>query len=151
MEIKRILYPTDFSEGSAVAIPYVADMAKRYGAKLYVIHVIYDIAKASGWYVPHVSMDEVYRDMEESARKELQRCCAEELRGYKGIEYVVLKGTPSDEIIRFAEDNKVDLIVKGTHGRRGLDRVLFGSTAEKVVKGASCPVLTVRIPTPGGK
>jgi nucleotide-binding universal stress UspA family protein len=151
MEIKRILYPTDFSEGSAVAIPYVADMAKRYGANLYVVHVIYDIAKASGWYVPHISMDEVYKDMEESAAKELRRFCAEDLRGYKDIKYVVLKGTPSEEIIRFAEDNQVDLVVMGTHGRKGLDRVLFGSTAEKVVKGASCPVLTVRIPASGGK
>lgn len=151
MEFKRILYPTDFSEGSAVAIPYVADMAKRYDAKVYVVHVIYDIAKASGWYVPHVSMDEVYKDMEEGAKKELQRCCAEDMRGYKDIEYIVLKGVPSEEIIRFTEENQIDLVVMGTHGRKGLDRVFFGNTAEKVVKRASCPVMTVRIPAAGEK
>lgn len=146
MEIKKILYPTDFSEGSAAAVPFVADMTKKYGARLCVVHVIYDIAKTAGWYVPHISMDELYKDMDAGAKKELERCCVEELRGYKDIEYAVLKGIPYEEIIKFAQQNDIDLIVIGTHGRKGLDRVIFGSTAAKVVRGASCPVLTVRVP-----
>lgn len=144
--VKKILFPTDFSDGSAAAIPYVADMTKKYGAKLYVMHVIYDIAKGAGWYVPHISMDELYKDMEEEAKKELGRCCLEELRGYKDMDYIVMRGAPSDEILKFASENGIDMIVMGTHGRKGFDRVLFGSTAEKVVRGASCPVLTVRVP-----
>lgn len=146
MEIKRILYPTDFSEGSLAAVPLLVDLVKKYGAKLYILHVVYDIAKTSGWYVPHVSMDELYKDMEAAAKKELERCCLEELRGYKDIERIVLKGIPDDEILKFAEQNQIDLIVIGTHGRKGLDRVLFGSTAAKVVRNAKCPVLTVRVP-----
>ncbi len=85
MEIKRILFPTDFSEGSAYAIPFVADLTKHYGAKLSIVHVIYDVARATGWYVPHVSMDEMYQDIEKNATKELEKCCVEELRGYKDI------------------------------------------------------------------
>jgi nucleotide-binding universal stress UspA family protein len=146
MEIRKVLFPTDFSEGSAVAIPYVADLVRKYGAKLYIVHVIYDVAKTSGWYVPHVSMDELFKDMEAAAKKELERCCVEELRGYQDVERVVLRGEPSEEILRFAEDKKTDLVVLGTHGRKGFDRVLFGSTAAKVVRGAHCPVLTVRVP-----
>ena len=146
MEIKKILFATDFSEGSSSALPYAVDIAKRYGAKLYFVHVIYDVATTSGWYVPHVSMDELYKDMEKNAKAELEKSFIEEMRGFKDVEHVVLKGTPYEELARFAEENKVDLIVIGTHGRKGLDRMLFGSTAEQVVRHAPCPVLTVRLP-----
>ncbi|MBI4690248.1 MAG: universal stress protein [Nitrospirae bacterium] len=144
MEIKRILFPTDFSEGSDNALTYAADMSRHYGAKLYILHVMYDIAKTTGWYVPHVSMDELYKDMEANAKKEIDRCGVEELRGFKDIERSIVKGIPSDEILKFAKDNKIDLIVIGTHGRKGLDRVIFGSTAARVVRDATCPVLSVR-------
>jgi len=146
MEIKSILFPTDFSEGSAFALEYAADLAKRYGAKLYLLNVIYDIAKGSGWYVPHASMDELYKDIEKGAKKELERFGSEELRGYKNIERATGTGVPHDEIIKFAKKNKIDLIVIGSHSRKGMDRILFGSTAANVVRFAPCPVLTVRIP-----
>jgi nucleotide-binding universal stress UspA family protein len=146
MEIKKILFAADFSEGSSNSLPYAVDLAKRYGAKLYLVHVIYDIAKTSGSYVPHVSLDELYRDMEKTAKADLEKCFIEEMRACKDVEHVVLKGTPYEEISRFAEENKIDLIVIGTHGRKGLDRMLFGSTAEQVVRHAPCPVLTVRLP-----
>jgi nucleotide-binding universal stress UspA family protein len=146
MEIKRILFPTDISEGSAHAVPFVTDLTKHYGAKLYIIHVMYDVARATGWYVPHISMDELYRDIETNARKEIEKCCVEELRGYKNIEYRIVRGVPHEEILKFAEENTIDLIIMGTHSRRGLDRVIFGSTAERVVRHAPCPVLTVGYP-----
>lgn len=151
MEIKRILFPTDFSEGSAHAIPFVADLTKHYGSKLYIVHVIYDVAKATGWYVPHMNMDEMYKDIESNAEKELEKCCIEELRGYKDIEYKILKGVPHEEILRFAEANAIDMIVIGSHSRKGLDRVIFGSTAERIVRHCHCPVLTVGLPGHGEK
>jgi nucleotide-binding universal stress UspA family protein len=146
MEIKTILFPTDFSEGSANALKYAVDMSKKYGAKLYVIHVIYDIAKASGWYVPHTSVDQMYKDIEASAKKELERFGVEELEGIKNIERSVITGVPHEEIVNFANKNKIDLIIIATHGRKGIDRLLFGSTASQVVRFAPCPVLTVRLP-----
>ena len=146
MEIKRILFATDFSEGSSNSLPYAVSIAKKYGAKLYFVHVVYDVAKTSGWYVPHVSLEEVYKDMEKNAKVQLEKSFIEEMRGYKDVEYSVLKGVPYEEISRFAEENKIDLIVIGTQGRKGLDRMLFGSTAEQVVRHAPCPVLTVRVP-----
>lgn len=146
MEIKKILFAADFSEGSSNSLPYAVDLAKRYGAKLYLVHVIYDIAKTSGSYVPHVSLDELYKEMETNAKAELEKVYIEEMKACKDVEHVVLKGTPYEEISRFAEENKIDLIVIGTHGRKGLDRMLFGSTAEQVVRHAPCPVLTVRLP-----
>jgi nucleotide-binding universal stress UspA family protein len=146
MEIKSILFPTDFSEGSSQALQYAVDLTKKYGAKLYVVHVIYDIAKATGWYVPHRSVDEMYKDIQEGARKELEKFGVEALSVVKDIERTVLTGVPHEEIINFAKKNKVDMIIMGTHGRKGIDRILFGSTAAQIVRFAPCPVLTVRLP-----
>ncbi|HXX56549.1 MAG TPA: universal stress protein [Thermodesulfovibrionales bacterium] len=146
MEIKRILFPTDFSEGSAHAVPYVVDLTKHYQARLYVVHVLYDIAKGTGFYVPHVNIEELYSDMERNALKECEKWCCEELRGYKEIEYRILKGIPHEEILKFADENTIDILITGTHSRKGLDRIIFGSTAERIVRNARCPVLTVGAP-----
>jgi len=146
MEIKSILFPTDFSEGASQALKYATDMAKKYGAKLHIVHIIYDIAKASGWYVPHRSVDEMYKEIQDGAKKELEKFGVEELSGLKNLERSVLTGVPHEEIMNFAKKNKIDLIIMGTHGRSGIDRILFGSTAAQVVRYAPCPVLTVRVP-----
>jgi nucleotide-binding universal stress UspA family protein len=143
---KKILFPTDFSEGSAVSVPYVKDLAEKYGSKVYVLHVIYDIAKASGWYVPSIDMEKFYAELRESAEEEIEKFVSGNLGGLDNVEKVVTTGMPSDAIIGFVEENGVDLVVMGTHGRSGIDRVLFGSTAAKVVRHVPCPVLTVRMP-----
>jgi universal stress protein A len=84
--------------------------------------------------------------MKKDAKAQLEKSFVDEMRGFKDIEHVVLTGIPYEEISRFAEEEKIDLIVIGTHGRTGLDRMLFGSTAEQVVRHAPCPVITVRLP-----
>lgn len=144
MLIKKILFPTDFSEGALNALPYAVDMAKSCGAKLCMLHVIYDIANASGLYVPHVSFDGMYKELEAGAKKELEKFGLEERREIKDVEFGILRGIPYEEILKYAKEKSIDIIVIGTHGRKGLDRFLFGSTAEKVVRYAECPVLTVR-------
>lgn len=146
MLIKNILFPTDFSEGALHALPYALDMAKDYSAKLYMLHVIYDVSTASGLYVPHISFDEMYSDLEKSAQKELEKFGYEKLKELKNVEveYKVMRGIPYEVILKFAEETNIDLIVIGTHGRKGLDHFLFGSTAEKIIRYARCPVLTVR-------
>ena len=146
MEIKSILFPTDFSEGSSQALQYAVDLTTKYGARLYVVHVVYDLAKATGWYVPHRSVDEMYKDIQEGAKKELERFGVDDLAQVKNIERIVLTGVPHEEIMNFSKEKRIDLIIMGTHGRKGIDRILFGSTAAQVVRFAPCPVLTVRLP-----
>jgi len=80
------------------------------------------------------------------ALKELDSCCIEETRGLPDVDKSVLLGVPYEEIIKFADKEKIDLIIMGTYGRSGLDRFIFGSVAERVVRKAPCPVMTVRIP-----
>ncbi|NTU42863.1 MAG: universal stress protein [Nitrospirales bacterium] len=146
MEIKKILFPTDFSEGAMNALPYAIDLAKSYGAQIYLMHVVYDIASASGLYVPHVSVSEMYKELEASAEKELERFGIEQRRDLKDVQYVLRRGVPYEEVLKFSQEEGINLIVIGSHGRKGIDRVLFGSTAERIVRNASCPVLTVREP-----
>lgn len=146
MKVEKILFPTDFSEGSYHALLYAADLAKHYNAKLYILHIIYDIARATDSHIPHVSADMLYKEMSEWAQKEIQKCCIEETMGISDVEKVVLKGIPYEEIINFAAKEKIDMIVMGTYGRVGLERFIFGSTAERVVRRAPCPVMTVRVP-----
>ncbi len=146
MKIERILFPTDFSEGAAHALRYAVDLTKRYNAKLYVLHVIYDFAKATGSHIPHISADELYKEMNEWAIKEIDKSCIEDIRELPDVDKKVLEGIPYEEIIKYAEKEKIDMIVIGTYGRSGLERFIFGSTAERVVRRAPCAVLTVRVP-----
>lgn len=151
MKVEKILFPTDFSEGSFHALPYATDLARHYDSKLYIIHVVYDFTRATDSHIPHISADELFKEMSAWATKEIDNCCIEEIRGIRSVEKAVLKGIPYEEIVNFAEKEKIDLIVMGTYGRAGLERFIFGSTAERVVRKAPCPVMTVRVPKHRGK
>ena len=146
MKIETILFPTDFSQGSYHALPYAVDLARHYNAKLYILHVVHDVFKATESHIPHVSADKLYKEMFEWAQKEMESCCLEETRGLPKVEKMVARGVPYEEIINFAEKQKIDMIVIGTHGRMGIERFIFGSTAERVVRRAPCPVMSVRVP-----
>jgi nucleotide-binding universal stress UspA family protein len=146
MKVERILFPSDFSEGSSHALPYAVDLTKHYNCKLYILHVVHDVAKATDSHIPHISADELYKEITAWAQNEIEKCCLEEIRGLPDVEKMVLKGIPYEEIIKFTEEQKIDMIVMGTYGRKGLERFLFGSTADRVVRRAPCPVMTVRAP-----
>lgn len=145
MQIKNILFPTDFSHGARAAMHNAVSLAQDYHARLILLYVLQDIAIAE-WYIPSsISATNLVEDMEKGAWKELETWAAEISAQVKDVEKMVLRGVPFVEIVKTAKDRKVDMIVIGTHGRTGIDHMLFGSTAEKVLRKAPCPVLTVRI------
>lgn len=145
MTFKTILYATDFSESSEHAFDYALSMAKQYDAKLVLIHVINEPVDLRGFYVPHISFDKLEEEIEEGAQKMMDQFCRTNMLDFNNYESSVTPGIPFDEIIKKAEEVDADLIIMGTHGRTGLDHVLFGSTAEKVVRKATIPVMTIRI------
>jgi len=145
MQIKTILFPTDFSNGARAAMDHAVSLAKDYHAKLVLLYVIQDISIAE-WYIPSsISVTDLVEDMQKSAMREMDKWYGEVAAMVTDVEKMIVRGVPFVEIIRTAKEKNADLIVIGTHGRTGIDHMLFGSTAEKVVRKASCPVLTVRI------
>ena len=145
INLKRILVPSDFSESARLALRYGISFAREYQAELTVLHVVETIAVGYASDLFPVPMAEVFQEIAGYARSELAKL-AQEARD-KGVAVVekVVQGRPAAEIIRVAREDTIDLIVLGTHGKGVLDHALFGSTTEKVVRKAPCPVLTCRL------
>ena len=144
MKIDRILFPTDFSEGARSAMDYAVSLARDYKAKLYILHVIQELAITPGWYEGVFPIENLYQSIEEGSGNEMDKLISG-MGDLRGVEKVITRGYAATEILRVADECKTDVIVIGTHGRSGVDHILFGSTAEKVVRKAPCPVLTVRV------
>ncbi|BCA79856.1 universal stress protein [Desulfuromonas sp. AOP6] len=142
-DFKTILFATDFSECSDHAFQYAHMLTKKCGAKLLLAHVINEPVDLRGFYVPHISFDKLEEEIEEGAKKMMEKFCRAHLGEDIQYETFIVPGIPYDEIIKIGLEHSADLIILGTHGRTGLDHVLFGSTAEKVVRKSPLPVMTV--------
>jgi nucleotide-binding universal stress UspA family protein len=147
IKIEKILFPTDFSEHSKHAFTYALSFAKEYGATLCMMHVVEDVQYLANAYMFDVPMMPSFADMEQNRLKEMQEFIDREVADpdFK-IEKIIRHGRPFIEIIHVAKEENADLIVIATHGRGGLEHALFGSVAEKVVRKAPCPVLSIRLP-----
>ncbi len=144
MRIKRILLPTDLSEASISAFKYAKSLAEKYGASIYVLHILENLPPVLAIHALDLTVDRVEKNMEENARNQLEKIVKENLKTKAKVQVFIRKGLVDDEIVKFADEKKIDLIVMGTHGRTGIEYTLLGSIAEKVVRKAKCPVLTVK-------
>lgn len=146
IELKKILLPTDFSDTSKEALKYAISLSREYGAEMTALHVVNQQILVEGLNLPQLVS---IKDLEKELIKEAERQLEVFLKDVPGLgdivsRQVILLGNPFLEIIRYAKENSIDLIVIGTHGRSGLEHIIFGSTAEKVVRRAPCPVLSVK-------
>lgn len=144
LPFKKILCPTDFSEPSYEAIKTAGEIAFHFGSELCVLHVVSRVPVVPMGGGPTTFDVPLYeQELEVSSRKSLEEIINQlEWKELK-VRLIVLRGNAADEIVRTAGEEEIDLIVIATHGRTGLDRLIFGSVAEKVVRLAPCPVLTV--------
>lgn len=135
-----ILFPTDGSKGADAALRHAIEQALQYDAALHVLYVIEETVPAIEVGAPDVldAMEEHGQQVIDDVRK------AAKSAGVESTQASIAAGSPYSRILEYVEDADIDLIVMGTHGRRGLDRYLLGSVTEKVVRTADCPVLTVR-------
>lgn len=145
IQLKKILIPTDFSEFSKCAMRYGCELASRFSSQLHILNIVEDLFPL----IPDPGMTfpipESYSvEMQAAAKKAILSLPPQEMLGKIDVVREVLPGTPFLEIVRYARDQEMDMIVIGTHGRSGLAHVLMGSTAEKIVRKSPCPVLTVR-------
>jgi nucleotide-binding universal stress UspA family protein len=141
MEMKRILFPTDFSENSEYAFLYALAFAREFGSKLYLLHVVYFPPQMPEFDIGRV-LDKLVKDAEKNLRKLIQKTGETQVVFHPEVRL----GLEYREITQFAEKEKIDLIVMGTQGRTGLAHAFLGSVAERVVRYASCPVLTIKPP-----
>lgn len=143
MNITRILFPTDFSETARHALDYARDLAERYDAGVHLLHVVRD-PMSPGWAgeAAGVMVPDLLTTWRADAERQLGELSLDGIR----TERAVRLGHAFVEIVQYAKDNGIDLIVMGTHGRGAVEHMLLGSVAEKVVRKAPCPVLTVRKP-----
>lgn len=143
--IKRILVPMDFSPPSDAALEYARSVAARYGASLHLLHVAEDPYRAlysAEVFVPEMEglREEILSDTAGRLKDRLRPSDVTEFHATADS----IIGTPAGSIVEYAAGHEVDLIVMGTHGRGGMSHLLMGSVAERVVRTAPCPVLTVR-------
>lgn len=143
MTLKRILLPTDFSDTAQHALGYAREMAERFGAEVHVLHVVADPTPHE-WAVGAATLvvSDLLKTWEADAERHLGAISLDGIETVRAIRV----GHAFFEILQYATDNAIDMIVMGTHGRGPVKHLLLGSVAEKVVRKAPCPVLTVRQP-----
>jgi nucleotide-binding universal stress UspA family protein len=143
MQIRQILAPTDFSECSKQAVACAYEVAQTFGAKLVLLHVIEELPTYIG-FIPPGGASRVLKDLERQGHLDLAEILPAAEAPEVEVAHQVVMGSPSDEIAKVAVAEKVDLIIIATHGRTGLSRLVMGSVAERVMRTAPCPVMTIR-------
>jgi nucleotide-binding universal stress UspA family protein len=142
--IRSILVPIDFSVHSKNALKYAVPMARQFGASLHLVYVVEPTIYPADLGFGQVVLPGVEDELREKGAEELQALIEREIGSRVKASSAVRTGSPHHEILREAEDRGVDLIVVATHGHSGMEHILFGSTADRIVRHARCPVLTIR-------
>ncbi|MEE8573976.1 MAG: universal stress protein [Thermodesulfobacteriota bacterium] len=140
-DYQNILCASDFSDASDAAFAHALAIAKTYKATLYLVHVVDTSLDAGGFYLPHLSLDKYEKDMKKAAGEKIRKYFLRRLKGFTNFEIDVRSGVPHKEILKAVKKSKADLVVMGTYGRSGLDRLVFGSTTERVLRSVKLPVL----------
>lgn len=146
--IKSILTPIDFSDNAGTIVKAAAYVAGTFKAELHLVFVVQNFEDYSGFFVPPVNLPNLEEELFASAQQQMETYVEENKAMFAdaGVVHVtgkVLSGDVAEEILTYAMKKKVHLIVMGTHGYKGLERIMFGSVADKVVKTACCPVMTI--------
>ena len=146
--ITHILVPTDFAPASDAALACARNLAEKYGARLSMLHVLTN-PEATGVWTPEIYVPaslEARERLAREARDRVEKALTADERTRTDVTIQIRIGSVAEDILEFAREHSVDLIVMGTHGRRGLSHLLLGSVAEQVLRSAPCPVLTARAP-----
>ncbi len=143
VEIKEILFPCELGPNSVKILPYVLSVAEKYNANIHLLHVIEDFLKWGGFYVPHPSLESFQEEALKAAEKFMDNVCDEKMESCPNFKRRIASGDPASEILKTIESEGIDLVIMGTHGRKGLEHTIFGSVAENVVKKSPVPVLIV--------
>ena len=140
---KKIICALDLSQHSSLVAQYAVTMAKAFDAEILAVYAAPALTQYVGFHVPPSSIENFVGEIVAGAEKTMEEFVTEHFQGVKATGKVV-NGYAAEEILNLVESSGADLIIMGTHGRKGIDRILFGSVAEKIVKSSTVPVMTVR-------
>jgi universal stress protein A len=140
----RILVPIDFSEHSKKALQYAVPLADQFKAVIHLLYVVEPTVYPADFSFGQIGFSDVETELRKKGEQELHEMVETIIQGHVPSVARVKTGLPFVEIVSYAHDEKIDLIVVATHGHTGVEHILFGSTAEKIVRKAPCPVLVVR-------
>lgn len=142
MQVKKILFPIDFSANALYSLNYACDMAKLLSAELILLHVVEYITYPAFYDIVQESQEDIIEKLHEKNVEKMRQLS----KDFKDIKLInkIARGTPSDEILKLAHNEKIDLIIMATHGHTNILHSLIGSLTEKIVRKAACPVLTLK-------
>ena len=142
-EFKKILFPVDLSEASPEIVPWVIMTATKFEAEIHLLFVARSLQYFSSVYVPVVSIETFEQEIIRGAESGIEEFANKYFEGFLTPRTRVVLGDAAEEIVRYVESQDVDLVIIGTHGRKGLERILFGSVAERVIKMSPVPVMSI--------
>ena len=140
LEIKKILFPCDLTKNSLKIVPYVLSLADKFDSLIYLLHVIHDFSK---WGLPYIPFAIEQNELFQEAEKALDKVCEKHFQDCSDFQRRTVSGDPATEILKTIESEGIDLVIMGTHGRKGLEHTIFGSVAENIVKRSPVPVLVI--------
>ncbi|PNU18555.1 universal stress protein [Geothermobacter hydrogeniphilus] len=145
-QFKKILFATDFSTNAEYAFDVAVTLATKLRAKIIMVHVVPKPVDLRSFYVPHISFDHLQQQVKREATAAMNKFIDDNAENFDNFEIKILFGSPYEEIMKKADEEKVSLIVLGKHGHRETEHFFFGTTADRVVKMATQPVMVVRHP-----
>ncbi len=147
-EITSVVTPVDFSDNSRLIAESAAYMAGTFGAEMHLIYVVQNFEDYSGFFVPQLTLPNLEEELLEGAEGKMKTFCSDiaefcKKSGVKKVENKVFMGDVGEKIVEYAGEIDASMVIMGTHGYKGLEKIMFGSVADKVVRSASCPVMTI--------
>jgi len=142
-QVTKILFPIDLTESVESLMPWVKTFVSKFDATLYVMYVTQDLSDYSSFYVPHSNIKKLSEEVLKAAESKMAVLAKEVFRGFPKLETRVAMGSPAEKILELVNKEGIEVIVMGTHGRKGLERRIFGSVCDKVVRSSPIPVITL--------
>ncbi len=142
-EFKKILFPVDLSDVSEKIIPCIQMMANKFKAQIHLLFAARVFDHFTSIYVPHPSINQFQKQLFEGAEKRMHELVNQHFSQFVNTQAIVRVGDPAEEIIKYIEEQEIDLVIMGTHGRKGMNKILFGSVADRVVKNSPVAVMVV--------
>ena len=142
-KLQKILFPIDFSDSYSAIMPWVFTMAEKFDSEIHLLFVARSLAYYTNVYVPYAAIEDLEQQVIKGSETTMEQFVTKHFSEYGNCKAKVVVGDPSEEILNYAKNEDIGMIIIGTHGKKGLEKILFGSVARRVIKMSPVPVLSI--------